>query len=155
MRSKLGIAVLAIVLLIASSMALDRMIVTDEEALDQLWEDLVQALADEDTAAIGRLFLPALSYRGPSPMRDGDRHKALDRLDEFFDLAQNTKVTASREITVQSSSVGVIRADGHIRFEYGDGAVLYKMTTEVSALNSADGWRVQSIQVSQLNPGLF
>ena len=131
------------------------MVVPDEEALDQLWEDLVQALADEDTATVGRLFLPPMTYRGPSPMRAGDRDKALKRLDEFFEIANNTKVTATREITVQGGNIGVIKADGHIRFEYGDGAILYKMTTEVAALNSADGWRVQSIQVSELNPGLF
>jgi hypothetical protein len=155
MNRKLGIAAVIVVLLIAVSLAIDRAVLTDEEALDLLWEELVQALPDEDGAAVGRLFLDQMTYRGPRPMGEGDRQDALTGLQRLWEIADRVKITSEREILVQGGSIGVIKAGGHLRFAHSEGTVLYKMTTEVTAVKADGQWKVQSIQVSELNPGLF
>ena len=153
-RQRVGLVVLGVVLLIAIGIAIDRATVSDEEALDQLWTDLVDAMAREDVAAIDGLFHGTLTYRGPRPMGNGDRGRALSALSDYFAQTSQTKITSKREIPVEGN-VGVIKASGHVRFDWGDGLVLYKMTTEVTCVRAGDGWQVQTIATSELAPGLF
>jgi len=155
MRNKSAVAVLAIVLLFAVSLAIDKAFVTDEEALEQLWGDLVHAMAEEDGAGVARLFHDSMSYRGPRPMGAGERAKALAVLEDYWGLADKTRITGRREILVPGPNLGVIKVNGNVRFEYGDGAVLYKMVTEVTAVKIDEIWLVQAIATSELSPGLF
>lgn len=155
MRKYVAPVILVLVLLIAGLIALDRAITTPQEELEELLDDLLQALSDEDKGSMRRLLLETFAYEGARPLGSGNLDKALERLDEYWQDTDKTRVTTKkREILVQGS-VGVIKANGHVRFELSEGVVVYKVTFEIAALKMDEGWKAQSIHFTELTPGLF
>ncbi len=153
-RSPALLIALLLLLAVVVGVAL-RMVVTDAERLDLLFDQLAEALAEEDRATMDRLLEERFSYDGPRPLGDGDRAKAFDRLDEFWAESTEIKLTArSREVVVEGS-VGVISGKGHLRFSWSDTVVLYRVTFEIAALKTDDGWVAQGVRVTELAPGLF
>lgn len=154
-RSRLRIGLLLVILLLAGAVLIEKAVVTDAERLDLLFVQLCEALAAEDGGAMDRLLEGHFSYSGPRPLGDGDRDEAMKRLREFWDETSGVKLSSrSREVTVQGS-VGVISGKGHLRFEWGDSMALYKVSFEIAALKTQDGWVAQGVRLTELTPGLF
>jgi hypothetical protein len=154
-KSKLLTSALIVLLLIVGGVALERAIVTDAEELDLLFEELADALADEERAAMAALLADPFSYGGPRPLGRGDRDDALEKLGDFWEEAEATKVTSRQREVLVEGNVGVIKGSGHVRFEWSGGMVLYKVSFEIAALRTDDGWTAQGVQLTELTPGLF
>lgn len=145
-----------IVLLVgALGWLIESRIVSDEEALDAMFLEMVRALQDEDRGAMEQLIHPTFAFHGPRPVGDGDRSGAFVSLAKYWDESSSTKLISNREVEV-TGAVGVVRTTGHLRFEWeGGGLVVYKLTMEVAAAKTPTGWQAQGITVSDLHPGLF
>jgi hypothetical protein len=154
-RSWLRVGILLVVLVLVGAVLLERAIVTDAERLDLLFDELAEALAGEDEDAMDRLLADPFSYSGPRPLGDGDRDRSMQKLREFWRDTSDTRVTSrSREVLVEGS-VGVIQGSGNLRFSWSDSMVLYKITFEIAALKTDDGWKAQGVRLTELSPGLF
>lgn len=139
--SRLRTGLLLVVLLIVGGVLVERAVITDAERLDLLFVQLTEALAAEDGAAMERLLADPFSFSGPRPLGDGDRDEALDRLREFWGETSGVKLSSRRREILVEGSVGVTHGRGHLRFEWDDSMVLYKITFEVAALKTDAGWK--------------
>jgi hypothetical protein len=150
-----ALAAAALLALVLVGVVVERAIVTDEEALQQAWRDFLADFSAEDVDAMGGRFLPSMAYQGPANLVDeGDRAQALVALKEFGDLANSIRVAVLEdEVTVQGT-VGVTRSRGRLVFKYGEALTAWTWSVHVAWADDG-GWKIQQIDVLELNRGLF
>lgn len=149
--------VLLIVLLLGIvGVAVERLIVSDEERVEQAYAELVTAVEDEQAGELAQRLGATLKYDGPAPVGSGDRDEAMKRFSELFATAHSIAIVrrGKTEITVQPG-FATLRAPQIVRFKYGDIFVAYKMDAVLTFDRAGEGWLLSDVQVTSLAPGIL
>ncbi|MEE2829862.1 MAG: hypothetical protein VX498_11795 [Myxococcota bacterium] len=129
-------------------------IVTDQEALEEVFDQLIEAVSQENSSQTGALLDPNFAFDGPRPIGRGPRTVADQKLAEFWESASSiTYVEQDREVNMEKTR---IQSRGHLRFHYQDMLVLYRveLMLQFQEQEGQDS-RLLRLHVTELSPGLF
>ena len=131
---------------------LERTIVTEQEALEEVFEELIEAVSSENSAQTDSLLDPRFAFDGPQPIGRGGRATADEKLARFWESASSIAyVEQDREVDMEHAR---IQSHGHLRFRYEEMLVLYRVDLTLE-FQDQDGPRLLRLQVTDLSPGLF
>lgn len=147
---------LAVLLLIVLGVGLERLIVTDEERVEQAYAALVAAVEEERAGDLAKLLSAALRYDGPTPVGKGDFDESQERFAEFFDAAHSIRIIrrGTTEITV-APGFATMRMPQIVRFKYGDMFVAYKLDSTLTFDRAGDDWLLSQVDITSLAPGIL
>ncbi len=147
---------LAALLLLVVGVLAERLIVSDEERVEQAYEALVAAVENERGTEIGSLITGGFGFDGPAPVNRGDADDALSRFEELFEAANGIKLIrrGSSEITV-APGFATMRVPQVVRFKYADMFVAYKMDTVLTFDRVGPDWLLNQVEITSLAPGIL
>jgi hypothetical protein len=144
-----------LVVFLGGVVLVDRLVVTDEERLEDLLTDLALVVSEEEDTGLKLLLAEDFSFAGPPPVREGDYNETLDRFDDFWEQADSI-VLSWREPSMRlSGHLATLKVSGLIRFRSSDVLVVYRVDCEVVAVWLEDAWRLRRIDVLELRRGIF
>ena len=149
--------VLAALLLLVVGVLAERLIVSDEERVEQAYEALVAAVEGEQAGELEGLITGGFQFDGPSPVNRGDADDALTRFEELFEAASGIKIIrrGKSEITVQPG-FATMRVPQVVRFRYGgDILVAYKLDTVLTFDRVGPDWLLNQVEITSLAPGIL
>jgi hypothetical protein len=147
---------LAASLLLVVGVLAERLIVSDEERVEQAYAALVDAVENEQATQIASRITGGLKFAGPSPVNRGDADEALGRFEELFEAANGIKIIrrGKSEITV-APGFATMRVPQVVRFKYGDMFVAYKMDAVLTFDRVGPDWLLNQIEITSLTPGIM
>lgn len=147
--------VIAAVILALGAYGIDRLVVTEEEALQALARELAAALDAEDEPGLRRVLAPGFLFDGPDPIGSGGLDDAFERALRLWDQASDIRTTfVSVEPVVQGAS-GIIDFVAVTRFRWGEFQVPVRSTVRLACLRVDGRWWVVEMDVTELRRGLF
>ena len=149
-------ALLLSILVLVTAVAIERLIVTDEERVEAAYAAIVAAVEAEQPGALAAGFAATLRFVGPAPVGSGDRDAARQRFAELFDQAHSIAIVrrGTAEITV-APGFATLRSPQLVRFKYGDIFVAYTLDAVLTFDRAGDGWLLSEVEITSLAPGLF
>lgn len=147
---------LAGLLLLVVGIGVERLIVSDEERVEEAYAALVAAVEAERTADLATLLGATFQFAGPPPVERGDRDEALGRFAELFEIAHSIAILrrGGSEITV-APGFATMRVRQIVRFKYGDMFVAYKMDAVLTFDRAGEDWLLAQIEITDLTPGIL
>lgn len=148
---------LAACLLLVAGVLVERLLVSDEERVEQAYDALVAAVENERAAELAALIAPRFQFDGPAPVHRGNADDALGRFDEFFEAAGGIKIIrrGKSEITV-APGFATMRVPQVVRFKYGgDMFVAYKLDTVLTFDRVGPDWLLSQVEITSLAPGIL
>ena len=146
---------LAGVLVALAVVALDGLIISDEERLEQHLDALGAAFSAADAGAMDALLAEAFRFDGPRPMGEGDRADSLRRLDEFWLEASEPALNWRPTDVVVEGRIGRIQVSGNVRFRYADSLVVYRVDAVMVWIRANEGWLLERLDAPLLRPGIL
>ncbi len=149
------LVILGVVLLGVLGLLVERWHVTDEERVEAAWQDLVEAMQNEDRGRMAARLTPDMTFSGPARVGEGDKELALVALDGYWAQVTAVQVVPRKtEITVQGH-VASFNSKNLVRFVWGDSPVLYRVNVQIAWTRVGDEWLARDIDVLEMAPGLF
>lgn len=146
--------ILAGIALLGLGLLIERWSVSDAEALEAAWADLLEAVAQERQTDVAARLGPGLVWEGPELIGGGDRDAALARLGEFWAQAEDTRLLAPATVAI-TGAVGTVDAPGRVLFKFGGFQTAWKVTLRATFLRQEGGWLLNSLTVVSLDRGFL
>jgi len=154
-RKPVRIAMLIGVLAAVAAVGLERLMVSEEERLEQHLYSLSEAFSAGDQSSIDALLAESFSYSGPRPVGDGERSGVLQRLDDFWLDTREARLSwRVSELRVEGA-VGRVEVSGTVRFRYGGSLIVYRVDAVLVWARAGDGWLLRRADLPLLRPGII
>ncbi len=152
---------LVLILLAVVGVVVERMMVSEEERIEDVVAALVLAIETEDRAGVDALLLDPFDYSGPIPIRSGEREAMFEGLTHLWAIADGLDyIESTAEVRIAERSAAHT-SEGLIRFKWNESLVVHRGKIEVTLLRGApgvddpDAWRVRRLDVLELRRGVF
>jgi len=148
-------AMLLAVLLAAAAVAIDGLLISEEELLEEHLDSLTTAFSVGDQGTIDALLAPSFSYVGPRPVGEGERAESLARLDDFWLETSEPRLQWRASQVRVEGRVGRIEAQGTVRFRYGGSLIVYRADAVLVWERAGEGWLLRRLDLPLLRPGII
>lgn len=146
---------LVAVLLAVAVVAIEGLLISEEERLEEHLDRLTTAFSVGDQRSIDALLAPSFSYAGPRPVGAGERAESLERLDEFWLQTSEPRLRWRASQVQVEGRVGRIEAQGTVRFRYGGSLIVYRADAVLVWERAGEGWLLRRLDLPLLRPGII